>query len=150
MDDDGQHKRLPKSCRLNDESELPGFDWDNAKIAEVSKPEAWHYFCNKLMSPDVDLKSRRALLSRFELFYILEIESVFYEEWEDEPESDGGESDDSDFDDAFLHDNMQVFQKLPEVIDSVEEANKLIGLLQKSFEEHIKPELKKRFMTFNC
>ena len=48
---DGSHKRLPRSCRLNDETELPGAEWDDAKIAEVTLPEAWQYFYTDELEP---------------------------------------------------------------------------------------------------
>lgn len=144
---DGSHKRLPKSCRLSDETELPGAEWDDDKIAEVTLPEAWQYFCTRLMSPSISPEARSILLSRFEGFYNDELEPMLYDDLEDdETEADDDDDDETEADDVdvvpkVVHDIKDIFTKMQGAINSSEETSNLISCIQKVYEDRIEPKL---------
>lgn len=135
---DGSHKRLPKSCRLSDETELPGAEWDDDKIAEVTLPEAWQYFCTKLMVPSISPEARSVLLRRFEGFHNDEIEPMLYELEDNEI---GADDDDDDDMPKLVSDIKDIFVKMRNVNNSSEETSKLISCIQDLYKTHIERKL---------
>ncbi len=134
---DGSHKRLPRSCRLRDDTELPGAEWDDDKIAEVTLPEAWQYFCTKLIVPSISPGARSMLLSRFEGFYNDELEPMLY----DDLDGDETDADDEDLVPNVMRDIKDIFTKMQDVINSSEETSKLVEKIQKVYKEKIEPKL---------
>lgn len=92
----GYHKRLDRSLRRDDESELPDAEWDDDKIAEVTLEEAFGYFLRKLTENVRHWQTFSEYLLRFKLFYQNEIEAHLYD-LEDELSEDDSEIEDVNF-----------------------------------------------------
>lgn len=80
----GYHKRLCRQQRLDDDSELPDAEWDDAKIAEVTLDEAFEYFLRKLAENVRHCKTFDEYVSRFKAFYEDEIEAHLSDEIDDD------------------------------------------------------------------